>query len=111
MVCSGSFDTNSSVTFLDILSTRLFILIDNYRLFYDKKSLILNNDSTEALRLSEYNFSDREVEVVRLVLKGKNNKDIAKKLFISESTVKKHLNSIFKKSGSNSRWNLIQLFK
>lgn len=39
----------------------------------------------------------REVEVLQYVARGDSNKDIAKKLFISEKTVKNHLYRIFQK--------------
>ncbi|MGH2725589.1 MAG: response regulator, partial [Actinomycetota bacterium] len=35
-------------------------------------------------------LTDREMEVLKLVAKGRNNRDIAKELFISENTVKNH---------------------
>ena len=39
----------------------------------------------------------RELEVLTMVSKGASNKTIAEKLFVRETTVKTHLNSIFKK--------------
>lgn len=39
----------------------------------------------------------RENELLQLIAKGCTNKQIAKKLFISEDTVKKHVKNIFKK--------------
>ncbi len=48
-------------------------------------------------------LSDREIEVLRLVSVGFLNKDIAKKLYISERTVKNHLFNIFKKINCNDR--------
>jgi len=42
-------------------------------------------------------LSVREVEVLRLIGSGLTNIDIGKKLFISENTVKNHVQSIFKK--------------
>jgi len=42
-------------------------------------------------------LTQREQEVLRLLTKGSTNKEIAKALFISEKTVKSHLNSIFRK--------------
>ncbi len=51
-------------------------------------------------RLREDNesiLSSREVEILQLVARGVNNKGIANKLWISEATVKSHLNRIFDK--------------
>jgi len=48
-------------------------------------------------------LSPREVEVVRLVGLGLRNADVAKRLFISEETVKSHLNNIFNKLGIQDR--------
>lgn len=42
-------------------------------------------------------LSEREREVLVLVARGMTNRDIAKNLFLSEKTVKNHLNNIFKK--------------
>ncbi len=42
-------------------------------------------------------LTPREQEVLRFLTKGSTNKEIAKALFISEKTVKSHLNSIFRK--------------
>lgn len=43
------------------------------------------------------NLTKREYEVIRLISKGYNNKEIAIELFISEKTVKNHVSNIFKK--------------
>lgn len=42
-------------------------------------------------------LSPREVEILQLVSQGINNKGIASKLWISEATVKSHLNRVFDK--------------
>ena len=49
------------------------------------------------------NFTDREKEVLYLLLKGLNNKEISKKLFISNHTTKAHVASIYKKLGVTNR--------
>ena len=51
-------------------------------------------------------LSQREVEVVQLVIQGYKNRDIAQKLFISEKTVKNHLSAIFHKLGVHDRLEL-----
>jgi len=59
-------------------------------------------------KLSGLKFiSTREMEIIKLVSEGMKNKEIAEKLFISEETVKKHLNNVYRKMGVNSRFELI----
>ena len=48
-------------------------------------------------------LSDRELEVLRLVARGLNNRDVAKALTISENTVKNHMRSILDKLKLRSR--------
>ena len=48
-------------------------------------------------------LTDREMEVLKLVARGMNNRDIAKELFISENTVKNHVRNILEKLQSHSR--------
>ena len=48
-------------------------------------------------------LTDREMEVLTLVAKGMNNRDIAKELFISENTVKNHVRNILEKLHLHSR--------
>lgn len=52
---------------------------------------------------SESQLSHRELEVLRLVARGRSNREIAVQLFISEHTVARHLSNIFNKLGVASR--------
>ena len=45
----------------------------------------------------------REVDVLRLIAAGKSNPEIAKELFVSEATVKTHINHVFAKTGARDR--------
>jgi two-component system NarL family response regulator len=45
-------------------------------------------------------LTGREIDVLRLIATGKTNKEIASALFISEGTVKTHVNSSTKSSAS-----------
>jgi two-component system NarL family response regulator len=48
-------------------------------------------------------LTDRELEVLRLVARGLNNREAAKELFISENTVKNHVRNILEKLQLHSR--------
>ncbi len=48
-------------------------------------------------------LTDRELEVLKLVAQGLNNREIAKRLFISENTVKNHVRNILEKLQLHSR--------
>ena len=48
-------------------------------------------------RSDDYNLSQRELEILKLISKGIQYKSIADQLFISAETVKKHVSNIFKK--------------
>ena len=48
-------------------------------------------------------FTEREREVLHLLLLGLNNKEISEKLFISNHTTKAHVASIYKKLGVLNR--------
>ena len=52
-------------------------------------------------------LTTREKEVVELICKGMKNKGIAEKLFITETTVRHHLTSVFNKFDITSRLELV----
>lgn len=56
-----------------------------------------------AERMSGATLTAREMEVLKLIVAGKSNKDIGSALFISEATVKTHVNSLLSKMGVEDR--------
>jgi len=48
-------------------------------------------------------LTPREADVLRLIAAGQSNREIARTLFVSEATVKTHVNRIFAKTGSRDR--------
>lgn len=48
-------------------------------------------------------LTPREADVLKLIAAGRSNREIARALFVSEATVKTHVNRIFAKTGSRDR--------
>lgn len=58
---------------------------------------------TARRRSKAFGLTRRELEIVRAVVAGYTNKEIAKRFTISENTVKRHLTHIFNKLGASNR--------
>jgi DNA-binding CsgD family transcriptional regulator len=58
--------------------------------------------------IQDFGFTEREREIVPLLIDGLSNDDIAEKLFISPHTVKNHVTSIFRKAEVESRFELLK---
>ena len=56
-----------------------------------------------------YNLSNRELDVLAMLLQGKKNKEIEEALFISPNTIRNHISALYKKMGNNSRGQLMNL--
>ena len=57
----------------------------------------------------EYSLTEREHEVLGLLVKGLNNRQIGEQLFISRSTVKNHVSNILSKLNVNNRSEAVAL--
>jgi DNA-binding CsgD family transcriptional regulator len=81
---------------------------ENCRLF-----MISIEEMNESRRIDQnslkkiYNLTDREIDIVLHIFKGLKNAEIAQRLFVSEITVKKHIQNIFQKLGVKTRTALI----
>jgi len=71
-----------------------------------RKSLSYQSDGSMT---EKYHVTIRENEIIALIFKGLSNREIGEKLFISENTVKKHVNTIFHKLNVGTRTQLIQV--
>ena len=59
----------------------------------------------------ELHITHRELEILELIAQGLSNREIAEKLFVSESTVKTHSSRVFDKLGARRRTQAVQLGK
>ncbi|MBN2440162.1 MAG: substrate-binding domain-containing protein [Spirochaetales bacterium] len=96
-----------------------------------KANPILRDEKVEGIRLSainikplmssvimpedvffkHYHFTPRVKEVLVLMLQGYKTKDIAKKLYIAENTVKAHISAIYSEVGVNNREDFFEILK
>lgn len=53
--------------------------------------------SVDTQKINELGISERELEVLQLISEGLSNQEIGERLFISESTIKTHVSSLFVK--------------
>jgi len=59
--------------------------------------------TSEGMNHLLYGLTERQKEVYDLIIAGKTNKEIMTKLFIEQSTLKSHINQIYKKLDIKSR--------
>ena len=63
--------------------------------------------SMEKTDISSFGLTDREIELIRLVSQGLNNKEISEALFLSEGTVKNNISTILSKLALRDRTQLV----
>jgi len=64
---------------------------------------VVRVESLVGRKTDSHGLTARELEVLRLVAAGKSNHAIAEDLVISDHTVRRHLQNIFRKLGVSSR--------
>ncbi|MEM1123843.1 MAG: tetratricopeptide repeat protein [Bacteroidota bacterium] len=75
-----------------------------------ERSLLTTNLSLlEINQLIKEPLSEREFDILQLLVRGKNNKEIAKTVFLSVNTVKYHLKNIYAKLEVKNRVQAVQL--
>ena len=70
----------------------------------NKLALNIRKQNKRLGQLSEeLEFSTRELDLARLLVRGHNAKEMAEKLFLTQGTVKNYLSDIYAKIGTNDR--------
>jgi DNA-binding CsgD family transcriptional regulator len=98
-------------------SLRSFLLDDHETKNWNSHILVLiekvieqhNVDMEKARR--EFSLTKREGEIISFICKGLTNREISKKIFISEYTVKVHIRNIMKKMKAGTRNEIFALLK
>jgi DNA-binding NarL/FixJ family response regulator len=73
------------------------------RKLLERISLMSRTRSRGTLSIHSDGLTDREVEILAGIAKGSSSRELAAKLFVSESTVKSHLRAIYRKINVRDR--------
>jgi DNA-binding NarL/FixJ family response regulator len=79
------------------------------KLLTEFAALARRDDEERAQEVPAPRLTEREMQVLKLVARGMNNRDIAKELFISENTVKNHVRNILEKLQIHSRMEAVMV--
>lgn len=102
---------NTSIEFILAAIAIIFFIIG---VMINRKVLHKNKTITKEIdrkKITELGLSKREYEVLCEIALGLSNKEIANKLFVSESTIKTHVSNILVKLDAKRRTQAIQIAK
>ncbi|MEM9361942.1 MAG: response regulator transcription factor [Bacteroidota bacterium] len=78
------------------------VVIEKQVVVHRPHEFVLNEEVFNKL-----NLTSREYEVLKLIVRGHSNSNIAEKLFLSQSTIKTHVSNLYKKMDVKNRYHAI----
>ena len=102
---------NTNIELILVLVALIFFFTGIY---LNKKSLQKKDDATSKVNLKKVQkleISKREYQVLKEVALGLSNKEIADKLYLTESTIKTHVSNLLLKLNAKRRTQAIQIAK
>ncbi|MBQ4818925.1 response regulator transcription factor [Aquimarina sp. MMG016] len=102
---------NTSIEIIIAIIAVIFFIIGviiNKRVLHQQKTPI---QEINHQKITELGLSKREYEVLCEIASGLSNKEIADKLFVSESTIKTHVSNLLVKLDAKRRTQAIQIAK
>jgi len=91
-----------------------FAVLSVYLYYFISRRYFLTYEMTSGLpdaKVKQLGVSEREAQIINLLVEGLSNQEIAKELFISPNTVKTHIKNIYTKLGVSNRLQLFNLLK
>jgi two-component system NarL family response regulator len=79
------------------------------KLLHEFATLARRDEEERVEQIPAPRLTDREMQVLKLVARGMNNRDIGKELFISDNTVKNHVRNILEKLQIHSRMEAVMV--
>ena len=101
-------------TKLEIILAIIAVIFFAVGVYMNKKSLQkkrLPNGEIDTKKIEALELSKREYEVLKEISLGLSNKEIADKLFLTESTIKTHVSNLLVKLNAKRRTQAIQIAK
>lgn len=87
-----------------------FLVINIFNIIFVLKyfntASFMDNDKLTAYFKKKYDITEKQSEIIELIIKGLTYKEIAEKLFISPKTVDNHVQNIYKKLNVKSKMQL-----
>lgn len=102
---------NTNIELILVLVALIFFFTGIY---LNKKSLQKKDDATSNVDLNKVQkleISEREYQVLKEVALGLSNKEIADKLYLTESTIKTHVSNLLFKLNAKRRTQAVQIAK
>lgn len=99
---------------IEIIISLIALTFFGIGFFLSKRNLRRNTPSSRKInpeKIAELGLSNREYEVLQEISTGLSNKEIAEKLFVTESTVKTHVSNLFVKLDAKRRTQAIRKAK
>ena len=96
----------TSIMFILMLLESMLRLL-NVNCTITQKDTVQKQDEALPVKVRDERISRREQEIVQLLCKGYTNKQIARQLFISETTVKTHISNILAKLNLHDRMQIV----
>ena len=99
---------------IEIIMAAIAVIFFIVGIYLNKRSLQKNNPKQGELdlaKIDELALSKREYEVLKEISLGLSNKEIAEKLFLSESTIKTHVSNLLVKLDAKRRTQAVQIAK
>lgn len=91
------------IVFIFVIALSFFVYLFLRRMYRLMQAGKINIEQIS----TEYNLTKRELEILGLLLEGRSINKMAQELFISESTVQKHIYSVYKKLKIHNRIQLM----
>lgn len=100
-------------TSVELVTTGIAIIFLIVGIYINKRSLRHKKDTTsiDKNKIKQLEISNREYEVLQQIAEGLSNKEIADKLFLSESTIKSHVSNLLVKLNAKRRTQAVQFAK